>query len=341
MIVYLKKNNSFYCKKKLFFLIFFLSFSTHHSFATENSFYSFNKQISNFVSVHYQTSYGNQNYNNLYDYNKINFSFFSSPINNVNLYFNIPFVFVYDHQKKNNIENSGTIGDVDFNLRFLFKDREYQFYYSLVIGYKIPLASSFNQRRLNKKLDDTLKKISVSDFYPLANGNEEMLLGLEIEKKLFLNFFLSFYYVYEMSASEGDIANFFSLNNNNKQFSLLGIEKIFQRLFYNPNLEDPWVDKLNDHFQFLFFLQKKIRVKNFFNNNQEWQFIPFTAIKIIKRFTEFSFHKSVTKLSIGYSHFIYPFTIPFFYQINFVLPFFFEESYEYRYQINLSFFLKL
>lgn len=325
--------------KSFFLKFFFLSFLLIYWIFPNNNFsYSFNKNKTNFFSLNYQYSIGSANYNNRYDYSKINFYLFFSVLNNLKIDLNLPLLFVYDFQKKQNIENSGAIGDLDFTIYFLFKDEEYQFGSSLVIGYKLPLAPSFNNSRLGSKLNKNLKELIINDFYPLSSGNEEFMLGFDIYKNYFLNFLFLFRYVYEFSLSEGDLGNFFSIDRSrNDQFSLLGIEKIFQRLFYNPNLEDPWLDKLNDHFRINFLLEKKIKIKNFFNKEKDWIISPFVSLDAIKRFSEFSFYKSVAQIFFGYTHYM-PL---FFYNIYFSLPLFFEESYEYQSKLSFSVFFAI
>lgn len=188
-------------------MLFF--FCSNWCFSSNNFSYSFSDKITNFFSLNYQYSIGNPNYNRRYDYSKINFYLFFSILNNLKIDLNLPLLFVYDVQQKKNIENSGAIGDLDFTIYFLFKDEEYQFDSSLVIGYRLPLAPSFNNSRLSSSLNNNLKNIIIDDFYPLSSGNEEFILGFDIHKNYFLNFLFLFRYVYEFSLSEGDLGSFF------------------------------------------------------------------------------------------------------------------------------------
>ena len=241
-------------------------------------------------------------------------------------------------------------------LKFLlaFDDYEYNFKHAISIGYYFSSSSqNFNETRKTNSAYNT-RDFTINDFYPLIKNSENLSLGWvfskKIDKKTLFNFNIK--YFYELQSPES-LTNLFTLSsfiNENDQiqqststdnialedssFSFFGIEKIIQKLFWTTNLEDPWIDKKNDHLEISLSIDTQLFLDyTIASFSIEGSLNPFIDLNWLYRFTDESLYKSHLLVSTGVIYNMTPFLYYLFTLNHFLWQ---EEAYDFKSSIHVN-----
>ena len=178
-------------------------------------------------------------------------------VKNVEVGVSIPVVFGQNYLTSETL--SPVIGNIELELRFANHDEEYDYQYSYYFNYRIS-TGVVAQKLSPSELDGDVIRAS---YYPVASSLDEMQIGWHMTKKITpkTEFHFNFNYTYQFTNNE-NITNLIGLEGfeseietnarggklSQANFTFLGLDKTFRRLFWTTSLNDPWEDKKNDHF---------------------------------------------------------------------------------------------